>query len=139
MMLFTEKEYLIQNEHCTFRLKNLYKENVDLFYQVVDYLPFPMYINCRETFSHTFFSNSFFSYGKEIELLYENGVSYLHSISEPILLDNAITKAKKFNRLNDYDATCCYLQCVSLNGKMTHYFTNKCLIDDELTLDTTVF
>ncbi len=138
-MLYTEKEYLIQNEHSTFRLKNLYKENRNLFYEIVDYLPFPMYVNCRKTFDYQFFSDSFFSYGQEIENLYLEGGKYLPTISEPFLLKNAINKARKFSLLNDYDSICSYLQCVSLNKKMTHYYTNKCLIDDELTLNTTVF
>ena len=137
--MYTEKEHLIQNEHSTFRLKKLYLENIELFYQMVDYLPFPIYINHRDTLKHEFFSNSFYNYGEEITQLYEKGISYLPTISEPFLLQTAKNKAAKFSELNDHNAICSYLQCLSLNKRMTNFFTNKCLIDDKLTINTCIF
>jgi DNA-binding CsgD family transcriptional regulator len=139
MKKYSEKEFLTQNEHFTFRLRNLYLENKVQFYQLVDYLPNPIYINRQESFDHIYFSELFFSYGKEIENLFEFGSKYLPSISEPFLLDKAKEKAKMFQKKNDHYTICNYLQCVSLNKKMTHYITNKSLIDDDITLNTTLF
>ncbi|WP_159947527.1 helix-turn-helix transcriptional regulator [Polaribacter septentrionalilitoris] len=139
MKKYTEKEFFTQNQHFTFRLRNLYLENKVQFYQLVDYLPSPIYINKKESLDYIYFSDLFFSYGKEIENLFEFGGKYLSCISEPFLLEKAKKKAQVFQKTNDLSAICNYLQCVSLNNKMTHYFTNKSLIDDEITLNTTLF
>lgn len=138
-MIYSGKETLIQNEHSTFRLKKLYLDDMALFYQMVDYLPFPIYINHRDTLKHEFFSNTFYNYGEEIQQLYEKGISYLPTIAEPFLLQTAKDKAAKFSKTNDHNAICSYLQCLSLNKKMTSFFTNKCLIDDNLTINTNIF
>jgi len=139
MKKYTEGELLIQNDHSTFRLKKLYQKDRNLFNQLTDYLPNPIYINHRETFNHQYFSKSFFSYGEEIEQLYLKGASYLSQISELYLLNKAKKKATLFHAINDESAVCSYLQCVSLHKRMTHYFTTKCLIDDESSLNITFF
>ena len=100
---------------------------------------FPIYINHRDTLKHEFFSQSFYNYGEEIQQLYEKGISYLPTIAEPFLLENAKNKAAIFSEVNDHNAVCSYLQCLSLNKKMTSFFTNKCLIDDNLTINTNIF
>lgn len=138
-MLYTEKELFTQNEHFTFRLRNLYKSDENLFYQMVDFLPMPIYINNRVTFDYILFSDTFLSKGKEIEDLYEIGINHLPKISEPTLLELAREKAKNFHLYNDINATCSYLQCVSMHRKMTHYISNKCIIDNDLTLNTSLF
>jgi DNA-binding CsgD family transcriptional regulator len=139
MKKYSEKEFFTQNEHFTFKLRNLYLENKVQFYQLADYLPNPIYINKKENFDYIYFSELFLSYGKEIENLFEFGGKYLPMISEPFLLEKAKKKAQDFQKKNDYDAICNYLQCISLNKKMTHYFTNKSLINDDITLNTTLF
>jgi DNA-binding CsgD family transcriptional regulator len=106
---------------------------------MVDYLPFPIYINHRDTLKHEFFSKSFYDYGDEVQQLYEKGIAYLPTIAEPFLLQTAKDKASKFSSVNDHDTICSYLQCLSLNKKMTSFFTNKCLIDDKLTINTNIF
>lgn len=139
MNLFTEKEIIDQNKHFAFRLRNLYLNNESDFYLIQEFLPNPIYINERINLSHHFFSKSFYSKGKEIENLFVLGKPYLQKISNLNLLEQAIKTAAKFHLENDYDAVCNYLQSISLNSKMTFYFTNKILINDELTLNTTLF
>jgi hypothetical protein len=141
MNLFTEKEYVDQNSHFTFRLRNLYRKNEKEFYQIQEYLPSPVYINDRVTLKHHFFSESFLSKGKEIEnfLLLGLGKSYLKKISNLTLFKQAEHTAKEFHLENDYNCVCNYLQCISINKKMTPYFTNKILIDEKLTLNISMF
>lgn len=139
MILHTEKEILTQNEHFTFRLRNLYLKDENLFHQFKDFVSLPFYINERDTFNYKLFSNLFFSKGKEIEDLFEIGHRYLSKISEPMLLNLARKKAKNFHLKDDNDSICSYLQCISLNNKMTHFVSNKCIIDDKLTINTSLF
>ena len=48
-------------------------------------------------------------------------------------------KAQKFHKIDDTDSVCNYLQCISLNGKMTHFISNKCIIDENITINTSLF
>lgn len=80
MNLFTEKEHINQSQHFAFRLRNLYLDNRDYFFQLQDYLPFPIYINERRTLNYNFFSKCFFDKGVEIEKLYKIGRDYLDKI-----------------------------------------------------------
>lgn len=137
MNLFTEKEYRIQSQHLAFRLKHLFQNDRNSFNSIVDFLPQPVYVNDRETLEYEVFADVFFSYGQEMELLYEIGIEYLPSISNPHLYQNAINKAKILNLKNDFDEVSDYLQCVSMNGKMVTYFTNKILLNETLSLNTT--
>ncbi|EAS19874.1 helix-turn-helix transcriptional regulator [Nonlabens mediterrranea] len=139
MNLFTEKEYHQQSQHFAFRLRNLYLHNRSTFFQLQDYLPSPTYINYRDSHEYEFFSKSFFSYGKEIETLYELGKSYLPEISNIGLMKKAINKAEVLHKNNDYESVCSYMQIISMNREMTPYFTNKILIDRKLTLNTSLF
>lgn len=139
MNLFTEREINNQNKHFAFRLRNLYLRDKNEFYLIQDFLPNPTYINDRKNLDYHYFSKSFFSKGKEIEKLYTLGLSYLNTISNKTLLKQALNTSKKFNLRNDYNDVCNYLQSVSLNDKMTPFFSNKILINDELTLNTTLF
>lgn len=139
MNLFTEKEFNNQSQHFAFKLRNLYLKSKEEFCQIQDYLQFPIYVNDRQTIKYHYFSNTFFSKGKEIENLYTTGLPYLKKISHPFLLEKSLKKAKTFDLLNDYNSVCNYLQSISLNGRMTSFFTNKILIDDKLTLNTTLF
>lgn len=139
MKLYTEKEIVTQNEHFTYRLRNLFVKDVSVFHQYKDFISIPFYINNRESFNYTLFSDPFFSRGKEIENLFEIGHKYLYKISEPTLLHLAKQKALKFDKLDDKDAICIYLQCISLNKKMTHFLSNKCIINDNLTINTSLF
>jgi DNA-binding CsgD family transcriptional regulator len=77
--------------------------------------------------------------GEEIENLHSLGNPYLKKISNLTLLKQAENLTKTFHLENDYNGVCNYLQSVSLNGKMTSYFTNKILINEKLTLNSTLF
>ena len=139
MNLYTEKEIVTQNEQFIFRLRNLYKNDNQMFHQFKDFINIPYYINDRKTFNYSIFSDFYLNKGKEIENLYELGHTYLPKISEPILFDLAKKKAQKFHLKDDKDAICSYLQCISLNGKMTHFISNKCIIDENITINTSLF
>ncbi|WP_405369417.1 response regulator transcription factor [Nonlabens sp. Asnod2-A12] len=139
MNLFTDKEYHQQSQHFVFRLRKLYLNDKKAFYQLQDFLPSPTYINCRDSHEYEFFSKSFFSYGREIEKLYELGKSYLPEISNISLMKKAIYKADALHKDNDYESVCSYMQIISMNHNMTPYFTNKILIDEKLTLNTSLF
>ena len=138
-MKLTEKEYLINNEQLVFRLRNLILNDSNTFHQIKEFLPFPMYINSRDSNEYQYFSKNFFSKGKEIEDLYKIGGHFLDSISNPFLLNIARKKAKQFSKRDDYNGLCSYLQIIQLNGKQTPFFTNKILINNELTLNTSLF
>ncbi|WP_026778130.1 helix-turn-helix transcriptional regulator [Polaribacter sp. Hel_I_88] len=139
MKLYTEKEVFSQNQHFIFRLRNLYLNDNKKFNQFKDFITIPFYINDKTTFNYILFSDLFFSKGKEIDTLLTIGHNYLPEISDPTLLDLAKNKAKKFLLKDDKDAVCNYLQCISLNGKMTHFITNKCIIDENITINTSFF
>lgn len=139
MKKYSEKELFAQNNFNIFRLKNMYKNDTDAFNNLLDYINCPIFINDRNTFDYTYFSKVFFSYGSEMEELYKKGFSFLHEISEPFLLNMAKKNALQFSTANDYNSVISNLLCVSLNHKMTHFFTTKCLLNDALTLNFTVF
>lgn len=139
MNLFTDTEYTIQSQHFAYRLVRLYKTNRDAFYQLLDYLPFPVYINERVSLEYEYFSSNFFDKGKEIEILYDSGIDYLRSISNFYLQEIAEKKASDFHNRNDYQEVCSYLQSILLNNEHTPFVTNKHLINKKLTLNTTLF
>ncbi len=139
MKLYAEKEIVTQNEHFTYRLRNLYIKDEALFHQYKDFISIPFYINDRKSFNYSLFSDQFFKRGQEIEDLFYKGHQYLCKISEPSLLLLAKEKALKFNQLDDKNGICAYLQCISLNKKMTHFISNKCIVDDNLTINTSLF
>jgi DNA-binding CsgD family transcriptional regulator len=139
MNLFTEKEFNNQNQHFSFRLRNLYLKDEKVFQQIQHYLPNPIYIIDRNNDNYQFISTSFFSKGKEIEKMHAFGKPYLKEISNLSLLKQLENKTRVFHLENDYNDVCNYLQCVSLKNKMTSFFTNKIIINDTLTLNTTLF
>jgi DNA-binding CsgD family transcriptional regulator len=139
MNLFTEKEYHQQSQHYSFRLRNLYLYQPEVFDQLKEFLTQPIYINHRESLNYEYFSDLFLSYGKEIENLFLKGSSYLPEISNLPLLNASLKKARKLHLNNDLEEVCNYLQCISLNGEMTPYFTNKILLNDEYSLNSSFF
>lgn len=139
-MKLTEKEYLSSNQQLVYRLRNLILTDQKTFHQIKEYLPFPIYINTRNSKTYTYFSKSFFSKGVEVENLYKWGSDgYLETISNPFLLQEARIKAKLFHRQNDFERICNYLQIIKLNGNNTPFFTNKILIDNNYTLNVSLF
>ncbi len=139
MNIFTEKEFNKQGQHFSFRLRNLYLKDPGQFYQLQDYFPFPVYINKRKALDYHFYNECFIGQGKEIENIITNGMKYLDTISNPVLLKQAVAKANCLDNTNDYDGMCSYLQAILLNNEMTPFITSKILIDDELTLNTPFF
>ena len=139
MNLYTDHEYHVQSQHFAFRLRNLYLNDRAAFDQIQDYLPFPIYINHRVTARYTYFNDLIFSYGREIELLFQDGKKYLPSISDPYLMKRSFQKTKIFHLVDDYSGVCNYLQSISFNGQMTPFFTNKILLDEEYTLNVSSF
>lgn len=139
MKLFTEKEFLIQSQHFAFRLKNLYCNDKRTFYQLQDYMPQPVYINDRRSLDYHYFNEIFFSYGPEIRRLYMEGKSYLPEISNSALLKNALLQAKILDQSNDFNQVSNYLQIIKINKKSTPFYTNKVLIDNHLSINTTLF
>ena len=139
MKIYTEKEFDEQGQHFAFRLRNLYLKDKDLFYQLQEYLPFPVYINQRKTSEYHFFNETFLSQGREIEDLLTKGRKYLDEIAHPVLLKESCLKAVRLHENNDYNEICHYLQAIPLNKKITPFFTSKILINDELTLNVPFF
>jgi len=139
MKIHTEKEFNNQGQHFTFRLKNLYEKNPKEFFKLQDYYPFPVYINDRKTLDYDFFNQSFIKQGKEIENLISKGIDYLDKISNPILLKQSKAKAYQFHLNNDFNSVCNYMQAITLNNKMTPYFTSKILLNKKLSLNIPFF
>lgn len=139
MRRYTEKEFDNQGQHFAFRLRNLYLKDPDLFYQLQDYYPFPVYICARKTSEYHFFNESFLNQGQEVEELLTKGRAYLDTIANKELLEIACSKAIKLHEDNDYDVQCHYLQAIPLNNKFTPFFTSKNLIDEEQTLNVPFF
>lgn len=139
MKYSTENELNHQSKYFAFKLRKLYLNDQEEFYRFQEYFNLPLYINERGSLKYHFFSDVAFSKGEEIDKLYEYGPSYLQKVSDTRLLDIAITKIKHFEAVNDYDSVCNCLQALRLNKKMTPYFSNKILINEQLTLNTTHF
>ncbi|MFK8010439.1 MAG: response regulator transcription factor [Marinicellaceae bacterium] len=139
MKIHTEKEFNLQGQHFAFKLRDLYIKDPDLFFQLQDYYPFPVYINERKTSEYTFFNDAFLNQGKEIEALLIEGRGSLEKIADNSLLKLSCIKAVKLHENNDYDTMCHYLQKVLINKEMTLFFTSKILIDEKLTLNVPFF
>lgn len=138
MKFHTEAEYINSSKHFLYRLKSLYLQKNNKFKDIQDYMPFPVYINDRLTHEYIFANDSFFALGEEMEQFYNKGLVFLHKISDLTLLEKAIVKAKLFHESNDWSSICNYLQIVRLNKKMTPILTNKILIDDNLSLNSSM-
>ncbi len=139
MNRYTDQEFKIANQIFAFKLRKLYRDNFDLFEQLQEYVPHPIYINERDTFDYNYFSKQLINKGKEIEDLLNHGRSYLRKISCPISLKNAEFKSKSFHETNDFDGVCSYTQQIQLNGEMTYIFTNKLLLDEAKTISICYF
>ncbi len=128
----TEKELLTQNQQYAFKLRELYFTDEKLFYQVNEYLPFPVHINKKNSFDIYYTNNRFNNIGPEMDMLLEKGQAYLPEMSCPLLLKNATRTANRFNKRNDVDEVCNHLQQIRVRNKMTYFFSNKLILDKEM-------
>jgi DNA-binding CsgD family transcriptional regulator len=126
----TEKDFIIDSQHFTFRLRSLYFENEAMFYDICDYLPNAVHINNRHNLDYYYANNKMLNKGYEMEILYNVGAKYLTEISCPYLLKASLDRVKRYNQFNDSDAICFNPQQVSVNKEMTYIFSNKIILND---------
>lgn len=132
MKLHTEKEIFTENQRHAFKLRQLYLNKKDLFDEIADYLPFSLHINSRKSLQISYFNRSAEQMGgQEMNDMRIKGFSYVREISCPNFLDYGLRKVKLFNQYNDPLSVCSYMQYIRLNGKMTFYYANKMILDDE--------
>ena len=131
MKYFTEKEQLIHQQHFTFRLRNLYYQDVNRFNDTVEYLP--MFIQINETASRDIIFNnrSIFESYREADNLVKYGFSYLPKISCPFLFENLQKKHQIFISKNDDSVLCSYPQKISMNGNLSLILSNKMLLNSD--------
>ncbi|WP_289847746.1 helix-turn-helix domain-containing protein [Arenibacter algicola] len=132
MSVLSEKEELLNIQLYAFKLRKLYIENPNLFYQLVDYLPYSIHVNNRNDLSISYASFNLQKQAKEIETLLEIGGSYLPKITEASFLTNAVRTIKTFDNQNDHLGVCSYPQKILLDSRNTSLllFTHKVLLDE---------
>ena len=135
----TEKETLIQHQQYAHKLRNLFLNDPNLFYQINKYIPSSIYINSKIDLDITYANQQLLEKGKEMELLVEQGASYLNKISCPLLLKNAKQKTQLFNRANDKNASCTLLQLQNVGGEMKFLHSHKLILDDASYFNVAVF
>ena len=132
MSVLSEKEELLNIQQYAFKLRKIYIENPNLFYQLVDYLPYSIHVNNRNDLSISYASFNLQKQAKEIETLLEIGGSYLPKITEASFLTNAVRTIKTFDNQNDNLGVCSYPQKILLDSRNTSLllFTQKVLLDE---------
>jgi DNA-binding CsgD family transcriptional regulator len=135
MLAYSNESFFANNDYLAFKLRNLYSSNMNLFFQIVDFMPNLVYINKHKNLDYVF-SNDYHSFKSvELDTLFEKGSRYLSAISCPILLNNAIVKVQSFSEEKDYLKICSYVQRIKMNSKLTYTYTSKVLLDDSLYLN----
>lgn len=131
MKKFTEKEQLLNQQHFSFRLRNLYYSNYTEFKNVIEFLP--MFVQVNETKSRNIVLNnkSLFSSYKEADNLVKYGFNYLAKISCPFLYENLQKKHEILISKNDDSIICYYPQRVALNGNLSLILSNKMMVGSE--------
>jgi len=129
MNLHTEKEHITQSQHFAFKLRKLYINDKHLFNQLIDFIPYSIFINKKDNFDINYANDKLLDKGPEMEELVKNGSSFLPDISCHILLQYAKNKAIKFKITDDNDAICSYLQQLKMMNKMTYFYSNKLHLD----------
>lgn len=124
MKLHTEKEYQLANAMAIHKLRNLFRESEQQFYDVVEYIPAYIHLN-NKNHDIVFANNNLKTKCKELEILAEFGSSYLEKISCNILLQNLKSKTTKFINNKDDNEICSYFQKVLVNNKMTYFYSHK--------------
>lgn len=132
MKLHTEKEIFTENQRHAFKLRQLYLNKKGQFDQIADYLPFSMHINSRKSLQISYINLAADNMGgQEMRDIVTKGLSFLRGISCPNFLNYSYRKIKLFNQYNDPLSICSYMQYIRFNGKMTFYYANKMILDDE--------
>lgn len=134
-----EKDFFINTEHFAYRLKKLYTNNNEVFHQMLDFLPFSIFYNKRNSLDITFANDNILRKGPEIEKLVDIGASFLPKISCLLLYDRTIPKVKVFNKINDAESIFPYLQSLQVMGKMKYFYCNKIILDSNLYFNTGFF
>lgn len=138
-MSAAERAFFYNSQHFIFRVRQLYKNNKTLFNEMVDYLPYTLFINKKDSLDIIYSSKELSSKSDELENLIVNGFSYLKSISCPVLYNIAVEKALQFKTLNDKDAVLPYLQSLQVNGEMKYFYASKIILDNDLYINSGFF
>lgn len=129
MKLYTEKDLLFKSQEFSYKLRNLFATDKNLFHQVNDYIPFSVFTNRQDNLNITYSNHKLEQRGKELENLIEIGGSYLPEISCPILLKRAKQKAENFKHNAGENDICSYLQNLTTNGCKKYFYANKLFLD----------
>lgn len=139
MHVLTENEMLLQKQQFAYKLRNLYVEDYDFFSQIVDFIPFQIHINKKDSLDIVYANEQVLTKAKELERLTHEGFEYLPQISCPALLSQAKAKAAAFSKANDRYAVCNYFQRIQVNGQMKLTYSNKLILDQSLYFNLTAF
>tara|TARA_R110002020_G_scaffold274311_5_gene489436 strand:+ start:377 stop:1069 length:693 start_codon:yes stop_codon:yes gene_type:complete len=139
MELHTEKEQITHLQHFTFKLRNLYVKDKALFAQLNDFIPYSIHVNKRDNLDITYANNKLLDKGPELEKLVEIGGSYLTEISCPTLYKSAVARAEQFDKINDDDGVCNYLQHLRVNKQMKYFYSNKLILNENLYFNVSTF
>ncbi|WP_108802173.1 helix-turn-helix transcriptional regulator [Aquimarina sp. Aq107] len=136
MKTLTELETINYNQQFIYKLRNLYLRDKVLFHQVKEFTPFTYSINERETLNMIHFDDDDLGETPEMKRLLKEGVNVLPEISSKDLLDIAKKKVLIFNKVNDQDDICNYIQLINFNGKAKYLYSDKIILDKNLFLNT---
>lgn len=122
----TEREQKLYNDATIFRLSKLLKSNPELFSQIVDYLPYTVYLNEVNTLKITFGNADLLN---KLELcltdIYTHGFHKVKLISEENTREHSIKKINEFKKRNDSYEICSYFQHMKFYKKLEWNLTYK--------------
>lgn len=127
MKLHTEKEFQLANAMAVHKLRNLYRESQQQFYDLVEFFPGYFHIN-NLNLDMVYATNNLKLRCKELENLAKYGNSYLEKVSCPTLLNFARYKTKALEKSKDDYALCSYFQRMLINNEMTYLYSNKVIL-----------
>ncbi|PCE66098.1 helix-turn-helix domain-containing protein [Sediminicola luteus] len=125
MKIHTEKEHFIHMGHHAFRLRKLFQKDLAKAKELLEFLPYGVYINGSESGRYDHMDLKLRLKGPEIEALAELGMAYLPQISNLHLLELTKRKAASFYQTNDKLGSTSYFQQISMNGQMVYLHTTK--------------
>lgn len=137
--LHTEKEMMTNIGFFSFKLRNLYLSDPDLFFNVVEYLPQMIHLNSNhgDNLEYKYRNNSPILQSKEMDLLFEKGGAFLPKITCPKLYHRAKNISYQFQKNANKDSYCSYFQGVLQNNQMVYIHTNKLMLKDDLFFNIT--
>lgn len=115
-----------------FRLRELYLNDENVFYKLIDYLPFLVSIHNRENFQVFNINNTFATcFQLSRHEIITRGLNLIAERSDPSLMSFAFNKIKQFESNKDFNEVCYYLQRILVGEKPEWILSQKVILNDK--------